>query len=140
MIPPDHTRVSRLVVRVPNWLGDAVMALPALAALRRHFADARLTIAGPRSVAALFHEQTEARPDHVLELPPDRREAVAMLRGEQAVLGVLFPNSFAGAWQLRRRPTDRGPLGRLPPAPIRVDAVGPRAGSPTCRSARRTVP
>ncbi len=132
MIPPDHTRVSRLVVRVPNWLGDAVMALPALAALRRHFADARLTIAGPRSVAALFHEQTEARPDHVLELPPDRREAVAMLRGEQAELGVLFPNSFAGAWQLRRagiaqrwgyNTSGRGWL--LTRAAVRVPSTGP---------------
>ena len=32
---------SRILVRVPNWLGDVVMALPAIAAVRRHFAEAQ---------------------------------------------------------------------------------------------------
>jgi hypothetical protein len=29
---------ARLVVFAPNWLGDAVMALPAVADVRQHFA------------------------------------------------------------------------------------------------------
>ena len=37
---------ARVLVRVPNWLGDAVLALPALAGLRRHVSDAHLTLAG----------------------------------------------------------------------------------------------
>ena len=32
-------------VRAPNWLGDAVLALPAMAALRRQFRDAHLAVA-----------------------------------------------------------------------------------------------
>ena len=75
MIAPDHTQISRLVVRAPNWLGDAVLVLPAMAALRRHFASAHLTVAAPSSVAALFHEQTDVRPDTVLALPSDNRAA-----------------------------------------------------------------
>ncbi len=45
-----------LVVLSPNWLGDAVMALPAIADIRRHFAKARLTVAA-RAVGgvALYH-------------------------------------------------------------------------------------
>ena len=43
-----------LVVLSPNWLGDAVMALPAIADIRRHFAQARLTVAARASVASLF--------------------------------------------------------------------------------------
>ena len=35
-IPPDHTTVDRLVVRAPNWLGDALMALPAIMLLVGH--------------------------------------------------------------------------------------------------------
>ena len=31
-----------LTVFLPNWVGDAVMATPALRALRRHFAGARV--------------------------------------------------------------------------------------------------
>ena len=37
MIHPETSGVERLVLRPPNWLGDAVLALPAMAAVRRHF-------------------------------------------------------------------------------------------------------
>lgn len=102
MIAPDHTRVSRLVVRAPNWLGDAVLALPAMAALRRHFASAHLIVAAPASVAALFREGTDVRPDAVLELPSGNGAATRALRGAAVELGVLFPNSFRTAWMLKR--------------------------------------
>lgn len=102
MIPPDHTEVSRLVIRPPNWLGDAVLALPAMTALRRHFASAHLTIAAPGGVAALFREDTGVSPDAVITLPSAHRDAVRTLREGQFELGVLFPNSFRSAWQLRR--------------------------------------
>ena len=45
---------ERIVVVAPNWLGDAVMSLPALADLRRHFAGVRLAVAARASVAPLF--------------------------------------------------------------------------------------
>ena len=34
---------SRILVTIPNWVGDVVLATPVLAALRAHFADARIT-------------------------------------------------------------------------------------------------
>lgn len=102
MIPPDLTRVSRLVVRAPNWLGDAVLALPAMGALRRHFAQAHLTVAAPASVAALFREQTGIQPDAVLVLPSGNRAATRALRDDGFELGILFPNSFRSAWMLTR--------------------------------------
>lgn len=92
----------RVVIRPPNWLGDAVLALPAMKALRAHFADAALTVAAPPGVAALFREETGVRQDDVLVLPTDHRQAVAALRGGRFDLGVLFPNSFRTAWQFRR--------------------------------------
>jgi heptosyltransferase-2 len=92
----------RVVIRTPNWLGDAVLALPAMAALRRHFAEASLTVAAPAGVAALFREDTGVRPDAVLELPASPREGVRALRAGRFDLGVLFPNSFRSAWMLRR--------------------------------------
>lgn len=102
MIPPDHTVVSRLVVRPPNWLGDAVLALPAMSALRRHFASARLTIAAPGAVASLFREDTGVNPDEVIVMPSAHRDAIRTLRDGRFELGILFPNSFRSAWQLRR--------------------------------------
>jgi heptosyltransferase-2 len=97
-----ESRVSRLVVRPPNWLGDAVMALPALAAVRRHFRDAHLTIAATPSVAALFREGLDASPDSVIELPLTSSGAVATLEGGGFDTGILFPNSFRSAWQFWR--------------------------------------
>jgi len=93
---------KHVVIRPPNWLGDAILALPAVAALRRHFADADVTIAASPAVAALFREVTNARVDRVIELPDATPEAVATLEAERFDLGVLFPNSFRSAWQFRR--------------------------------------
>ncbi len=91
----------RVVVRPPNWLGDAVLALPALSAVRQHFADAHLTIAASPAVAALFREDTDAAPDDVIDLPASRA-AIAALGTGRFDVAVLLPNSFGSAWQVRR--------------------------------------
>jgi lipopolysaccharide heptosyltransferase II len=36
-----------LLVRLPNWLGDTVMAVPVLASLRAAWPQARVLAAGP---------------------------------------------------------------------------------------------
>jgi len=92
----------RVLVRAPNWLGDAVLALPAIAAVRRRHAHAHLTVAGPPAVAAVFREITDARPDHVLDLPSKHRDIVKVIRDGRFDLGILLPNSFQSAWDLRR--------------------------------------
>ena len=46
--------MTRIVVVAPSWLGDTVMALPALADLRRGWPDAELGVAARPSVAPLF--------------------------------------------------------------------------------------
>lgn len=96
------TAPRRIVVRAPNWLGDAVMALPAMAAVRDHFADAHLTVAAVPAVAAVFREETDVRPDAVIDLPVESRGITALLEGEAFDVGVLLPNSWRSAWQLRR--------------------------------------
>jgi heptosyltransferase-2 len=93
---------SRIVLRSPNWLGDAVLALPAMAAIRRQFPHADLAVAAPAAIAALYREGTDVRPDRVIELPARQRGAIAVLAAGQFDLGILFPNSFRSAWQLRR--------------------------------------
>lgn len=93
----------RLVILAPNWLGDAVMALPAVADLRRHFAGTHVTVAGRGAVAALFTMVPGV--DSVVTLPG--RGGLAALRtwtldadtlsAGGFDLAVLFPNSFASA-------------------------------------------
>jgi heptosyltransferase-2 len=102
MIPPDTTHADRVVVRPPNWLGDALLALPAIEAIRRHFPSAVLTIAAPAAVAAIFREETDVRPDAVIDLPDHPRRQVATLAAIKADLGILFPNSFRSAWTFWR--------------------------------------
>jgi heptosyltransferase-2 len=101
-----------VLVLAPNWLGDAVMALPAIRDIRRHFSDAQLIIAARTSVAPLFRAVPGI--DRILVLEPS--DASTRL---EADVGILFPNSFRSAWLLKRagvkerwgyRSDFRGPL------------------------------
>lgn len=90
---------ARIVVRTPNWLGDAVMAIPAIAAVRTAWPEARLAIAAPRGIAPLFRERTGARPDEIVDADP-RGSADALRRGRFDA-AILLPNSFRSAWLAR---------------------------------------
>jgi len=98
----EPTRFRHVVVRAPNWLGDAVLSLPAMAALRAHFGSAQLTVAAPLAVAGLLREATDVRPDRILELPDDSGAAIAALRSGGFDAAVLMPNSVRSAWQAWR--------------------------------------
>ena len=104
----DSRQVSCVLVVSPNWLGDAVMALPAIADVRRHFRGARLIVAARRSIADLFRMSPDVDSVVVLEWTGKllARDAlhrdVAVLRGEEADVAILLPNSFASAWLVKR--------------------------------------
>jgi heptosyltransferase-2 len=99
---------NTFLVVAPNWLGDAVMALPAIADIRRRFPDARLAIAARRAVADLFRLVPAA--DEVVTLEWTGRwwhrqrlaADAARLREVGADTAILLPNSFATAWLIRR--------------------------------------
>src|SRR5262249_24854387 len=82
---------QRLVGLAPNWLGDAVMALPALANVRRALPEARVVVAARRSVAPLFTMVPGL--EDVVTLA-DRRSSVATLAAGGHDAALLFPNSF----------------------------------------------
>jgi heptosyltransferase II len=92
--------LDRLLIRAPNWLGDAVMALPAVAAVRAAFPQARIAIAAIPSVAPLFEEQTAAAPDEIVLVTRSSETALLASGGFDAAL--LLPNSFRAAWTARR--------------------------------------
>ena len=85
---------ATVLVVAPNWLGDAVMALPAVADIRRHFQSSRLIVAARSSVADLFRMVPGV--DDVAAA-----EATA-IRTADASIAILFPNSFASAWLTQR--------------------------------------
>jgi heptosyltransferase-2 len=90
---------ARIVVRTPNWLGDAVMALPSMAAVRAAWPDATLAIAAPRGIAPLFRERTGARPNEIVDLDP--QGSLLALRRGRFDAALLLPNSFRSAWLAR---------------------------------------
>jgi heptosyltransferase II len=52
--PLQADQVSKVVVRIPNWVGDAVMAVPALRELRRVLPKARITLVSRPGAADVF--------------------------------------------------------------------------------------
>jgi heptosyltransferase II len=94
------TSIQRLVIRAPNWLGDAVMALPAMAAVRAAHPTARLAVAAIPSIAPLFVEATSAQPNDVVTVDGSREAHQLKEGGHDAI--VLLPNSFRSAWNARR--------------------------------------
>jgi heptosyltransferase-2 len=86
-----------VLVLSPNWLGDAVMALPAIADVRRRFTAAHLVVAARKSVADLFRLTPGV--DDVVVLD---RSDVSTLKAQAADVAILLPNSFKSAWLVTR--------------------------------------
>lgn len=57
----DRSRLQafELLVRSPNWLGDACMAFPAVRALKAGRPDVKLTVFGPEKLRELWESQPE---------------------------------------------------------------------------------
>jgi heptosyltransferase-2 len=96
--------MTRIVVRAPNWLGDIVMAMPAIAAVRAAQPDAHLAVAAP----APFADVCAAMPgvDAVVPLGGSGIRAlgahVTALAAARADLAILLTNSFASALAAQR--------------------------------------
>ncbi|MBL8038954.1 MAG: lipopolysaccharide heptosyltransferase II [Nitrospira sp.] len=92
-----------ILVRAPNWIGDAVMCEPALRGLRSLFPEADVTMLAKPAVAELFR----AAPELNRVLVYEDREAHAGISGKWALAGllrrqgfdlaVLFQNAFEAA-------------------------------------------
>ncbi|HEV2388442.1 MAG TPA: lipopolysaccharide heptosyltransferase II [Candidatus Acidoferrales bacterium] len=87
----------RILLRATNWVGDAVMSIPALDAVRARWPQAEITIAGRQAIIDLYRGQPFA--DRLVPLGGNGAQAA---RGERFDLGIVLPNSFASAWQVWR--------------------------------------
>jgi heptosyltransferase-2 len=96
----DSRAPARIVVRMPNWLGDAVMALPAVAAVRAAFPKASLAVAALPAIAPMFAENTGIAEKEVLTI--DRGDESTRLRDGRFDTILLLPNSFRSAWTARQ--------------------------------------
>ncbi len=89
----------RVLVRAVNWLGDAVMTVPALKELRRLLPEARIDLVARAPVDALFAHAPYV--DRVVRVRRGARALVALARGElrreRYDLALVLPNSFSSA-------------------------------------------
>ena len=94
---------KRIAVRMPNWLGDAVMATPALRALHQLCPNASFSILIRENLAELFASCPFA--EEVIPLPKVSGGSkvsqvfgtAASLRKKKFDLAVCFPHSFSSA-------------------------------------------
>ena len=99
MAEVSGSEIKRVVVRGTNWVGDSVMTVPALRALRRVLPDAKITLVVRPSASGMFADVGFV--DEVLTY--DRRNVWSVVpqikewRRRKFDLAVLFQNAFEAA-------------------------------------------
>ncbi len=94
----------KILVRATNWVGDAVMALPALEAIRRREPRAHIAVLARPWVVELYRDQGFA--DQLIVFDHTGRHAgisgtkrlAAELRRERFDVALLLQNAFQAAW------------------------------------------
>ena len=110
--------MERLVILAPNWLGDAVMALPAIADVRRAAPRAHIAVAAKGSIAPLF--QIVADVNDVISVD-------GLNTGFDTAL--LLPNSFRSALVVKQAGiAERWGYRTQWRRPLLTRAIAPRAG------------
>ena len=113
--------MKRLVILAPNWLGDAVMALPAIADVRRGAPDAHVAVAARAPVAPLFQLVPDVRETIVLNAPASVAQAVLQDERQKAKHALILlvdeyrPPTCVRGSRRRRMGTvahDPGPIAR----------------------------
>ena len=94
----------RLLIRATNWVGDAIMALPALEVVRKRFPKAHVAVLALPYVAQLYERQGIADELIVYDRKGvhagirGRERLAAALKAKQFDTALLLQNAFDAAW------------------------------------------
>ena len=94
----------KLLIRATNWVGDAIMALPALRAVRKRLASAEIAVVARPYVADIYRDQEIC--DRLITYDPKGmhagfagRERLAIeLQSQKFEVALLLQNAFDAAW------------------------------------------
>ena len=91
----------KILVRATNWVGDAIVSIPALRAIRTRWLDAEITVLARPGVADLYSHAGLC--DSRIVLPAAGASAglsrvLGEIRSKRFDRAMLFPNSFHAAW------------------------------------------
>jgi heptosyltransferase II len=90
----------RILIRSSNWLGDAIMSVPAVRAIKRGRPDAHVTVIAPAKIAPVWQLVDEV--DRVLpQAGKSLARAARMIRREAGFdAAIVFPNSLRSALEI----------------------------------------
>ena len=94
----------KLLIRATNWVGDAIMALPALRLVRERFPEAHIAILALPYVAKIYDRQGIADELMVYDRKGEhsglrgRSRLAAALRAKKFDTALLLQNAFDAAW------------------------------------------
>ncbi len=93
-----------IIVRMPNWIGDLVMATPILSDLRKAYPEAYITAMCRSPICELLKEDPEINELFCFSKASgfgrrmERRNIIEKLRNGKYDLGILLTHSFSSAW------------------------------------------
>lgn len=96
-----NSDVKKILVRGTNWLGDAVMTIPAMLRLRESFPQAHITLLAPPRAAEIFTGFPQVDEIVLYRRKEEGKKAflqtMQRLRHERFDLAILFQNAFEAA-------------------------------------------
>ena len=91
----DQVEYTNILVRATNWVGDAVMSLPALGAIRERYPKAHIAVLAKPWVAGLYSRESFA--DEVIPYDRSRWAMARVLRQRTFDCAILLQNAFDAA-------------------------------------------
>lgn len=95
---------KNIIIKMPNWIGDAVMGTPIIKDLRAKFPEARITALGLTPIATLLQRDPHLNDIIAYDKPSgwvhrvSHRDVIEPLRKGEYDTGILLTNSFSSAW------------------------------------------
>jgi len=86
----------KIIVRSPNWIGDAVLCLSSIAYIKEKMPQARITVIAKNWVKDVFLNHPAV--DEIIALDKPQTALIKEIKKQNFDAGILFTNSFSSAF------------------------------------------